>query len=491
MGDSLPTNHSRKLQYATTLVATLLFIVGSLVVVSQLFVLHRELSQRDGENMVWALAQAQNNATQLERDLARFRDGRIRVDDLELQADILHSRLAMLQDGPQRRVLQHYGQDDKVLAAIDAFGQMDSMQLLMAANDVQASQALTDLIATLAFAGNALMVSERDEKSRNLSRLASWIQAALVAISMVVICGGLLLWQLALAARRQRAHMQTIGEQRDTLVQTVHDLHQSKNATETYRNFVSLVSHQFRTPLAVIDSSAQRLLRSARKPGGVTTEQLEVRMVQTRRTIDGLIRLLDSVFTSVKLENGGIQLQTQSLNLNTLVCYVINSDYRAHDGRNLQVSIPEPASQFDTAGDPELLAHVLHNLLVNACKYTPAGSPISLVLTREDSTLICTVRDWGAGVAADEIPLLFERFYRSSSSRETSTGTGLGLYLARSIAQLHGGDLVASQPEGGGLAFHLRLPAIVNRVELSDRNYDEPKSTVAQTSTQIELANVQ
>ncbi|MEG1203419.1 MAG: HAMP domain-containing sensor histidine kinase, partial [Comamonas sp.] len=220
-----------------------------------------------------------------------------------------------------------------------------------------------------------------------------------------------------------------------------------------------LVSHQFRTPLAVIDSTAQRLMRSARKPGGASTEQLIERMGQTRSTIEGLTRLLDSVLTSVKLENGGIQLQTKPVNVAHLVDYVIDSCRRLTDGRQVAIYLQARAEDFVTAGDAELLIHVLHNLITNACKYTPAGSSLQLTLSRDAERLTCTVRDWGAGVAADELPHLFERFYRGQPNRHATQGTGLGLYLARSIAQLHSGDLLASQPEGGGLAFHLHLPA--------------------------------
>ena len=459
MPDKPLTPRAGRWGYATSLVATLLFVVGSLFVIGQLFVMHRTLSQRDGENMVWALTQAQVHATQLERDLARMRSGSISAEALELQADILHSRLAMLKDGPQLRTLQHYGQAPEVQAAIDAFAQMDGVQLLLAASDAQARKALTDLTTTLGHAGNQVMVRERNEKSLQLEQLATWIKAALVAISMVVLCGGVLLWQLGQAARRRRAHMRTIAEQRDTLQQTVHDLHQAQNATETYRNFVSLVSHQFRTPLAVIDSSAQRLMRNARKPGGADSELLVERMGHTRKTIEGLTRLLDSVLTSVKLENGGIQLQAQPLNLVALANYAIDSCKSLLGKRQVQISVQGDAEDYDTAGDTELLAHVLHNLIANACKYTPADSPVTLVLSRDDTRLCCTVRDQGAGVAADELPRLFERFYRASPSNHASQGSGLGLYLARSVAQLHQGDLNASLPDGGGLAFHLQLPA--------------------------------
>ena len=243
-----------------------------------------------------------------------------------------------------------------------------------------------------------------------------------------------------------------------TLQHTVDELERAQNATETYRNFVSLVSHQFRTPLAVIDSAAQRLIRTARQKGAAPTEQLIERLGETRHTIEGLTRLLDSVLTSVKLEAGSIQLQAQPLNLAELAERVAANGAPWLGGRELRLSRQGDVSDYQTAGDPELLTHVLLNLLGNACKYTVAGSPLAIELTRQQQLLVCTVRDWGPGVSAADLPHLFDRFFRAAGAAPLP-GSGLGLYLARSIAQLHGGDLQASLPEGGGLAVSLHLAA--------------------------------
>lgn len=460
----------RGLQYRLTLAATVLFFAGSLVVVWQLLVLHRELSQREGENMVWALAQAQHQATLLERDLARLRLQQSDAEDIHLQADLLHSRLSLLTDGPQRRILRHYGQLDALLPAMAAFEQVDLLQLLIGTDNPVAQQELRMLIAALAAAGNQVMVREREEKSRRLDQLEQWIKAAFAAIGMVALCGGWLMWQLVAALQRQRTNARTIAAQRDALQQTIHDLHRAQSATETYRNFVSLVSHQFRTPLAVIDSTAQRLMRQARRSGGEQSEQVLERMGETRHTVEGLTRLLDSVLTSVKLDGGGIQLQARPVNLAELASHVVEGNKPMLGERQVSIECQDPPADYVCAGDAQLLIHLLHNLLANACKYTPVGSPLDLRLERAGDRLHCSVRDHGSGVAAEELPLLFERFYRSARSHG-SEGTGLGLYLARAIARLHGGDLNAFLPPDGGLAFTLSLPVLnKNRDGVSQDN---------------------
>ena len=446
------------LQSWATLAVTLVFFIGAFAVVWQLLALHRSLSQRDGENMVWALAQAQNQGASLQHGLELYRQGLLDADALRLQEDVLYSRLSLLMDGPQQRTLQHFGQDQVVAAAAKAFTQAADSVLTDTARDSASSRALGQLVTTLATVGNAVMVQEREDKSRQLDRLGDLLTAAFVAISLVLVGGGLLLWQLIGAIRRQRSHLHTIGEQRDALQQTVQELRQAQNATETYRNFVALVSHQFRTPLAVIDSTAQRLMRSARQDGGAASQQVLERMGQTRSTVVGLTRLLDSVLTSVRLESGSVRLQAQPMNLAELASAVVASNAALLQNRELRIQVDGAPADYPCQGDPALLEHVLQNLLANACKYTPASSPLAISLTRDWGELQCTVRDWGPGVPAHELPLLFERFYRSART-QTTEGSGLGLYLARSIAQLHGGDLSAYLPEGGGLALRLAIPA--------------------------------
>ncbi len=303
--------------------------------------------------------------------------------------------------------------------------------------------------------------------SQEVAQFDKLILVVLIALLVVLILGVVLVWQLLQSLSRQRKQMTVIVEQRDVLEQTVLELHRAQQATESYRDFVSLVSHQFRTPLAVIDSTAQRLMRSARDEvnSGFADSQLVVdKMHLTRSTIEHLNKLIDSVLTSVRLESGSAQLQTQRVNLSELVGQVVSTNAQLLQERPLLMETSGDADAYWCVGDPVLLEHVLQNLLSNASKYTAPGTAIAVTLSRVGyGTLVCTVRDWGQGVPQDELLHLFERFYRSHQSRPAE-GTGLGLYLARSIARLHGGNMDASLPEGGGLAVHLRLPAESMRV---------------------------
>lgn len=446
---------SHSLRYRLTMAATALFVLGTLVVAWQLLLLQRELSQRDGENMVWALAQTRHQALSLERDLARLRLQQVDAEQLALQSDLLDSRLALLADGPQRRTLQHYEVLAPVDQAVARYTQIDPLQWQSAVIPEDAQEVLKELIAALSRAGNQVMVLEREERSAHLARLARWIQAAFAAIAMVVLCGSWLLWQLVAGLRRQRASAVTIGAQRDALQKTVDDLHRAQDASETYRNFVSLVSHQFRTPLAVIDSAAQRLARRARQPGADLAAPVLERMGQVRSTVDGMTRLLDSVLTSIKLDGSGIELQCQPLDLAAILRQVLADNQSLLAGRPLHWA--QDDSPAACAGDAQLLSHLLHNLLANACKYTPQGSALEISLRADAQHLYCRLRDVGPGVSAQELPLLFERFYRGAGSRGQE-GSGLGLYLARAIARLHGGELSADCPKEGGLALTLRLP---------------------------------
>jgi len=109
--------------------------------------------------------------------------------------------------------------------------------------------------------------------------------------------------------------------------------------------------------------------------------------------------------------------------------------------------------------DPDRIQQILHNLLQNALRYTPAGKSIDIELQSEGKEIRLDVRDHGAGIPPEAFDLIFERFYRADSSRERESGsTGLGLAIARKLAEAHGGTLTAANHPQGGAIFTLRLP---------------------------------
>lgn len=440
-----------------------LFFAFSVAVAWQLAVIYGQISHREGKNVLWTLTQAQNQGEKLARMDEQFRQGLVTRDKLVEQEDVFFSRLALLDDGPQRRLLMHFGIHEMVMSAVELFRKANPVSLTELPRSSDAHEYLVALIDVLAKAGNDAMVREREERSQQFEDFVGLIRIAFVAFAAVLVTGGVLVWQLLASLSHQRRQLRINAEQRAALQQTVDDLNEAQRAAETYRNFVSLVSHQFRGPLAVLDSTAQRLMRSVRDDtsSGFAESQLVIdKMSLARSTIENMNKLIDAVLASVRLEKGAIQLQMQQMNLCELVGQVVVSQTPMLHDRPLLLETDGDVSHYACMGDPDLLEHVLQNLISNVCKYTHPGTPISVTLTRAGyGTLVCTVRDWGDGVTESELPYLFERFYRSSTSLPAE-GTGLGLYLARSIARLHGGNLVGSLPEGGGLAVHLRIPAL-------------------------------
>jgi two-component system sensor histidine kinase BaeS len=109
--------------------------------------------------------------------------------------------------------------------------------------------------------------------------------------------------------------------------------------------------------------------------------------------------------------------------------------------------------------DPERMAQVLGNLVNNALRYTPAGGVVRLAAHADGETVCLTVRDTGPGIAPEELPLIFERFYRRDKARTANGESGLGLPIAKSLVETHGGTLTAASPPGEGAMFTITLPA--------------------------------
>ncbi|MCH7956816.1 MAG: PAS domain S-box protein [Proteobacteria bacterium] len=218
------------------------------------------------------------------------------------------------------------------------------------------------------------------------------------------------------------------------------------------RDFVSLVSHEFRTPLTIIDGAAQRLVR---RKGRVTPEDLVARTDKIRAAVQRMTGLIDSTLDAARLDAGTFSMERQPCDLKGLireVCARQAEISRFHDIRVDVAGLPE-----DIHADPKLLDQVFTNLLSNAVKYAPDDPHIEVKGWTDGDFAAVSVRDRGVGVPADDLPRLCERFFRARTSTGI-TGTGIGLNLVKKLVEMHKGTIEVDSVEGQGSVFTVRLP---------------------------------
>ncbi|GAA3166154.1 hypothetical protein GCM10010466_66170 [Planomonospora alba] len=228
---------------------------------------------------------------------------------------------------------------------------------------------------------------------------------------------------------------------------------------------VAVVSHELRSPVAVIRSYAEMLMDES----GLDDEQRMFAGVIDRKSAH-LQHLVDDLLDLARLDSGRVALDPRPISLTRLVRQAVDDHRAAAEAKRLTVGV-ELERHLPVHGDPLRLRQVLDNLLSNAVKYTPEGGSVTVTAgcgggaargggECRSGTVTLTVADTGIGVPAEQYPRLFDRFFRASTAVESGTkGTGLGLAITRAIVEAHGGEITAGPREGGGTVFTVRLPA--------------------------------
>ena len=232
------------------------------------------------------------------------------------------------------------------------------------------------------------------------------------------------------------------------------DLEQS---TRRLNDFIALLAHELRNPLAPIRNSVTLMQMDK----GLAPPVAKMRDIIDRQ-VSQLTRLVDDLLDVSRLTTGKITLRPERVDIVDIVRRSVETVRPVIDSRRhtLTVEMP-PDGQLQVAGDPTRLAQVLQNLLVNAAKYTPDGGRISLVAHRTGNDAEVTVRDNGRGIEPQDLERIFELFAQGESAPGAfpDSGLGVGLALARSLVRLHGGGMTArSKGEGQGSEFSFRIP---------------------------------
>ncbi len=235
------------------------------------------------------------------------------------------------------------------------------------------------------------------------------------------------------------------------IIATARDITHFREAEELKSTFISIISHELKTPIALIKGYVSTLRREdVRWDDRIVQESLEV----IEEEADRLAQLVESLLEASRLQAGAVELHKGEVSLYHLAARLT---------RRMAVSDPKHTYENRVAvdfpiveGDEQRLEQVLSNLLSNAAKYSPEGTAIWVEgLTRADQVVIC-VQDEGPGIAVEDAPHIFDRFYRSHEAVRHTKGAGLGLYLARAIVEAHGGRIwVDPSDRGARVCFSL------------------------------------
>ena len=243
---------------------------------------------------------------------------------------------------------------------------------------------------------------------------------------------------------------ETVTEYRDGLEAA---LQKERELSGLQRQFVSMVSHEFRTPLAIIDGNAQRLQR---KKASITEEKLGGVLAKIRTSVLRMTDLMDSILSSSRLEDGKIKCEPADCDVVDLLRDVSNAYRDLRTGHEIIDDIGDLPPTI--TADEKLLRQIFSNLLSNAVKYAPEGTSVWLTAHRGDQDDVAiSVRDQGVGIPEQELKKLFQRFFRASTSTGIP-GTGIGLHLVKHLIEMHGGEIDVESRPGEGSTFLVRLP---------------------------------
>lgn len=243
------------------------------------------------------------------------------------------------------------------------------------------------------------------------------------------------------------------------------DIHDKKLATDKEKElaelkagFVSLTSHQFRTPLTVIFSNMEVIELSAQKLNTTLSDTIQNSAKMIKEQIDRMTHLMDNILLVGRYDAKQLLYNLRPLNLSGLIHSVVNTYYlNQPDGRTIRVT--EETSNRKVALDEMLFMHVLTNIISNAFKYSNGSQNPELYLIQEEDFAEIIIKDYGIGIPEDELNKVFNSFYRASNTI-TYQGSGLGLPVARQFMELMKGSIHLESKLGKGTKVALRLPYV-------------------------------
>jgi signal transduction histidine kinase len=256
------------------------------------------------------------------------------------------------------------------------------------------------------------------------------------------------------AALAAIAHIVGLGVSQSRAVNELQlEAERSRRLERLKSEFLNIAAHELRSPLGIIRGYTSML-----SEGMLPNPDREVALSRITEKAEEMARLISEMLETARLETFGLELELEPVDLLEVVDNAVHA-MRPLMGPGHQFALAAPGDDIAVVADKRRLTTMLTNLIDNAIKYSPAGGEIEIACDHDEREATVLVRDHGIGINAEQAHLLFTRFGRLVTP-ETShiRGTGLGLYLARESARLHGGDITVSPTPGGGSTFVVTLP---------------------------------
>lgn len=283
---------------------------------------------------------------------------------------------------------------------------------------------------------------------RNLGLLPAnaWTAyAGYLGITLHILIMSLAIFRRYTGLRREKERAQTAALEADLRALAERHTHQEQ------REFMSMVSHEFRSPLAIIDVTVQNLIFSTPD----NTDSRLPRYHRIQRASQRLNALMNTYLSAERMEDRGDTLSARTCDLRELVHSVVEDIDTTHPP---SIKLDMRATRHDMHCDPDAIRILLTNLLENGRRHSPPDQPVTLRVDVDvDGGVELAVIDRGEGIPADELPRLFERFFRGRSAQRRP-GAGLGLYLCQRIVRQHGGTIQVESELGRGTTFRVWLP---------------------------------
>ena len=244
----------------------------------------------------------------------------------------------------------------------------------------------------------------------------------------------------------------TTGKLSGALV-LIQDLTEMRSLQTMRREFVGNISHELRTPLAAIKAIVDTL-----RDGAIDDKEAARNFLNRLDVeVDGMTQMVAELMELSRIETGRIKLKLEPVNINLVIEEVATR--LSPQAKRQQVSLStELSSDLPLIqADKERLQQVIVNIIHNAIKFTPAGGRVTISTRHSGESVLARISDTGIGISKDDLPHIFERFFKADKSRSTS-GTGLGLAIAKHIVQTHGGSIWVESEEGKGSMFSFSLP---------------------------------